>query len=201
MFNCFFLNLKNSKQAVIMQNWQNIDYLKSGTPSQQQTWSILKKTNILIHLFEYNPIVIGSIPINIDINGSDIDIACEVYKADLFIQNLTSYYPKISITQRTGVVIGRMSIDNMDFEIYGENRPVNQQSGYIHMLVEAMLLELGGNRLRQQIRQLKKSGLKSEPAFAQYLKISGDPYIELLNLSKLSLQQMEIKFFKSAENR
>lgn len=178
--------------------WEDISYLKSGNPTQRKTWEILHDTQILKLLYMYHPIVIGTIPIDIDIPGSDIDIACEVDDHCSFIEVLTHHFPTVSITQRSNVSIGRMHIGNMEIEVYGERMPVSQQDGFVHMVVEARLLQLGGQRLRDTVRALKQGGLKTEPAFAKALSISGDPYEELLKLSDFSNKQLEERFFRGS---
>ena len=67
----------------------------------------------------------------------------------------------------------------------GQACPVSQQRAYRHMVVEARLLELGGEPLQSAIIALKRSGLKTEPAFARCLGIHGDPYLALLALEAL----------------
>lgn len=176
-------------------DWKNIDYLKIGTPVQKNAWELLNSTKVLTLLAAYNPILIGTIPIGIDIEGSDIDIACEVYDPTQFRKDLVSHFPQIDLIQRGNIVIGRMTIQKVDFEIYGENTPITQQSGYVHMVVEARLLQLGGPIFQQKIRELKNSGLKTEPAFAKALSIAGNPYQELFNLNYLSTEQLKEKFF------
>ena len=71
-------------------------------------------------------------------------------------------------------------------EFFGEPLPVSRQRGYRHMVVEARLLELGGEPLQSAIIALKRSGLKTEPAFARHLGIHGDPYLALLDLAALT---------------
>ncbi|MFQ5796001.1 MAG: DUF4269 domain-containing protein, partial [Candidatus Bipolaricaulia bacterium] len=60
------------------------------------------------------------------------------------------------------------------------------QNAYRHMAVEARLLAIGGEQARQEIRRLKRTGLKTEPAFACYFNLEGDPYQVLLQLATLS---------------
>ena len=40
--------------------------------------------------------------------------------------------------------------------------------------------------MRTDIRSLKLSGLKTEPAFAKALSLGGDPYVEVLKLASPS---------------
>ena len=50
------------------------------------------------------------------------------------------------------------------------------------MMVEYQLLKEKGEGFKQQIIDLKKSGFKTEPAFAIALGLTGDPYEALLQL-------------------
>ena len=180
----FIDKLSNRKEDD--KKWLDAKYLKKGTKTQRELWKILKKTNILHLLNKYNPVLIGTIPIDIDIKGSDVDIACETYDFASFIEDLKGLFPTIAIKKKKRAVIGRIKIDPFDFEIYGEAKPVHQQNGFVHMVVEAQLLSLGGNKMRQKIRNLKSSGIKTEPAFAKYLAIQGDPYQKILSISKFT---------------
>ena len=60
-------------------NWHDIAYLQSGNERQNNAYSALNKLKILKILREYNPTLVGTIPIEIDISESDLDIICEVY--------------------------------------------------------------------------------------------------------------------------
>ena len=53
------------------------------------------------------------------------------------------------------------------------------------MIIEAEILEEKGEDFRQKIIELKKSGIKTEPAFAQLLNLKGDPYEALINFKKI----------------
>lgn len=49
------------------------------------------------------------------------------------------------------------------------------------MLIEATILNKYGEDFRRKIIELKESGVKTEPAFAQLLELKGNPYEGLLN--------------------
>ena len=59
------------------------------------------------------------------------------------------------------------------------------------MLVEYRILQLANGKLHQAIRKMKKAGIKTEPAFAQYFKLEGDPYQALLELEKLDERSLK----------
>jgi ribosomal protein S18 acetylase RimI-like enzyme len=54
------------------------------------------------------------------------------------------------------------------------------------MVIEGQLLVLGGQALRARVHELKRGGMKTEPAFAHALGLTGDPYAALLALETWS---------------
>ena len=52
------------------------------------------------------------------------------------------------------------------------------------MIIERNILEEKGFEFKQKVKDLKSSGIKTEPAFEKLLGLEGDPYIELLKLEK-----------------
>ena len=55
-----------------------LDYLRNGTPRQQAAHQALTELQITTHLRPYKPVLAGTIPIDIDIPDSDLDIICQV---------------------------------------------------------------------------------------------------------------------------
>lgn len=68
------------------------------------------------------------------------------------------------------------------FEIFAGHDPVEARPRWRHFEVERRFLLLGGERLRVRLMELRKSGLKTEPAFWSALSGNGDPYAGLLTL-------------------
>jgi hypothetical protein len=81
-------------------------------------------------------------------------------------------------------IVANFSIDGIAIEIFGQNIPTREQNGYRHMLIEHRILQERGEVFREAVIALKKSGIKTEPAFAQLLQIEGDPYLGLLEYKK-----------------
>jgi len=167
----------------------NIDYLKIGTSTQKKAFEVLNENLILQKLSEFKPILIGTIPININIASSDLDIACYWKSKADFIETITKNFSKekeFQIQERkiSGLnsIVANFLIANFKIEIFGQNIPVQEQFGFRHMIIEAKILEEKGEDFRQKIIELKKQGIKTEPAFAQLLDLKGNPYEALLNL-------------------
>ena len=183
-------------------NWHDITYLKLGNERQKNTYSVLDKLKIFKILREYDPTLVGTIPIEIDISESDLDIICEVYDLEEFEELVIksfNKYDNFHIKRQTvkGLLtsISYFGYSNFLIEIFGQPKPVIEQNGYRHMIVEKKLLEISGESARKQIIKLKKLGLKTEPAFAKYFNLKGDPFDELLKLSRLNKEEL-ILFLK-----
>lgn len=167
--------------------FDTIDYLKSGNTKQVLVYKILTEHKIMELLKSFNPILTGTIPIDIDIDSSDLDICCSFDDKNLFIQSLNTCFGKekdfrLNEIKQRGIVsvIANFSLDDFEIEVFGQALPVKEQSAYRHMLIEDFILKREGEDFRQQIINLKKHGYKTEPAFCLLLDIPGDPYEELL---------------------
>lgn len=62
-------------------DFKKIHYLKAGNSKQKEIYQIIKKYNLIEILKDYNPIIVGTFPININIENSDVDI---ILQADNF---------------------------------------------------------------------------------------------------------------------
>ncbi len=89
-----------------------------------------------------------------------------------------------TLTSKNQILIAKFLYEEEPFEIYAESRDPLMQMGYLHLRAEENLLRLHGNPLREEVRRLKKLGLKTEPAFAKALGLDGDPYLELLKFAE-----------------
>ncbi|SER07356.1 DUF4269 domain-containing protein [Pedobacter rhizosphaerae] len=170
-----------------MINFLDISYLLSGNEKQKRAYEILTEHKILKKLKSSCPILVGTIPINIDIESSDLDIICQVQNKPAFVKLLTSHFQTkkgFTITESAVFqsVKANFFIDDFEFEIFGQSTPTVQQNAYRHMLIEHQILLEKDESFRQEIIRLKQQGIKTEPAFAQLLHLSGDPYDALLKL-------------------
>ncbi|NJL14740.1 MAG: DUF4269 domain-containing protein [Microscillaceae bacterium] len=167
-------------------NFENLDYLQNGTPQQKAVYALLTEHQILIQLQAYDPLLVGTIPLDIATEKSDLDIICCFEEKATFVETLRKNFGKanhfrfVEPFNSASVVVASFFIEGYEVEVYGENTPSREQSGYRHLLVEHKLLTRYGEDFRQQIIALKRQGFKTEPAFAQVLQLEGDPYLALL---------------------
>ncbi|MBB4799998.1 hypothetical protein HNP37_000037 [Flavobacterium nitrogenifigens] len=171
-----------------MTDFTDISYLKTGNLKQQASFEVLTKYNILENLSDFDPILVGTIPINIDVENSDLDIICYWKNKLEFVEKIKDLFSKENnFTIRENLinnqesVIANFYLDDFEIEIFGQNTPTQEQNGYRHMLVEAQILQSKDENFRLEIIKLKESGLKTEPAFGLLLGLKGNVYEELLD--------------------
>lgn len=169
--------------------WRSIAYLKRGSARQQLAWDVLNEARIMEQLASANPILIGTVPIDIDIEGSDLDIACVADDLGGFralvrtcFGQAMGFRDAFSMAAGGAAYVANFLKGGFEFEIFAQVLPLEQQFGVRHMVVEDRILNLYGSELRQKIRRLKRQGIKTEPAFAQAFGIDHDPYAFLSQL-------------------
>ncbi len=169
-------------------DFENIEYLKTGNDRQRLAYNVLSKNEILTKLHPFDPILVGTIPISIDIESSDLDIICYYNNMNKFVNTIKNKFAKekdFKIWQEKGKkensIVANFVIDNFDIEIFGQKIPTRHQNAYRHMLIENRLLNEHGEKFKQKIIEMKRKGYKTEPAFAILLGLKRDPYVELLS--------------------
>jgi len=172
-----------------MHNFKNPSYLQNGNKRQKLAYKELEELDLFYKLAKYHPVLCGTIPIEIDTDESDLDIICYCDDLNSLTRDIKIHFSSeigFFITKKLKrnrmAVITRFETPNFLIEIFGQNLLVEKQMAYRHMLIEARLLEENNGHFRKKIIELKKSGLKTEPAFAKLLGLSGDPYEALLEL-------------------
>lgn len=162
--------------------------------STEAVRAILDEARLFERLRAFDLRWVGSIPLDIHGPGADADICCsalgDLDGFETFLRSEFGQLADASILPNhhagEASVIAKFSLGDLPVEIYGRNRPVETHESYIHWLAEHRLLELAGDRLREDFRLAKAGGLKTEPAFARVLGLGGDPYIEVLKLASPS---------------
>lgn len=173
-----------------MIDFTNLEYLKSGNERQKRAYDVLKKYQVFEKLKDYSPVLAGTIPIEIDIESSDLDIICEVnleFEKDfldeiamrrLMPEDTDVKIENIIIRGEKSIVLNFM-LEEFPIEIFGQNKPSVEQNAYRHMIAEYNILKEKGKEFKQKIIELKKQGIKTEPAFGLLMKLE-NPYEDLL---------------------
>lgn len=168
-----------------MIDFTKLDYLKIGNKKQKRAYEVLTKYKIFEKLSNYSPILAGTIPIEIDIEESDLDIICEVgdkAKFEAYLnQNFAEFdlkIEKITIKEENSIICN-FELEDLPIEIFGQNRPTTQQNAYRHMIAEYKILQEKGEEFKQKVIDLKKKGIKTEPVFGLLLGLE-NPYEDLL---------------------
>jgi hypothetical protein len=126
-----------------------IDYLNKGNKRQRKAYEAIKELNILNDLSEFTPLLCGTLPIGIDIEGSDLDIIMEVTDFSLYESKVTKLYGemenfKIKRSEINDIpfIKGNFLYQGFEFELFGNEQPVHKQNAYLHMIIEHKILLL-----------------------------------------------------------
>lgn len=189
-------------------NWRDLSYLKAGTESQRRAWSTLRRLGLPERLERFDPVLTGTFPLALDIPGSDLDLICEVHNLDGFkseverlFSGMADFEYHISLHQSLPSAVCNFVAgdgDGLPVQLFGQACPTERQNAYRHMVMEARLLELGGPAAAEAIRAMKLAGVKTEPAFAAYFGLSGNPYQALLDLEGLSDSELKHRLTRRA---
>ncbi len=178
--------------------FDSIDYLKKGNQRQMAAHHALATLRIFEVLKEYQPILTGTIPLAVDLPSSDLDIICSADDVESFqfrtqreFGHLNDFKVRKSQVSNAPCLVANFKHHDFDIELFCQSIPTKSQNAYLHMLVEHRLLSFAHKSARQEIRNLKAKGLKTEPAFAQLFHLAGDPYQALLDLAKASDQDLK----------
>jgi hypothetical protein len=189
---------------------KDTSYLKTGTKIQQAAYKSLESLDLFNFLKKYSPILAGTIPLGIDVEGSDLDIICEAENLpefeDLLInkfQNQDEFKSYLTKVRGVDSVVVQFYAEGFHFEIFAQNAKSCEQYAVVHMVIEKRLLDILGPSGVKDIKNLKTKGLKTEPAFCKCLGINGDPYEALYELRLLTNEELldfvknsKLKFFK-----
>jgi hypothetical protein len=171
-------------------DWRDPAYLAAGSPPQRAAARALAACGVLERLAAFDPVLAGTYPLDLAVDGSDLDVLCHAPDLALFeraVREALGDRPGFRCERQpvgtTLAVIARFRSQRLPVEVFGQPLPIDRQRGYRHLLVEARLLARGGAPLRRAVATLRRSGLKTEPAFARALGLDGDPHQRLWTLS------------------
>mgnify|MGYP004715106569 CR=1 FL=1 len=121
-------------------DFKAIAYLENGNALQQKTFRIISEYNILQILKEYHPLVVGTIPINIDIENSDVDIILQTDHVEKLQEIILLHFQQFD---DFSVVVNEKASEKID--ITGTTRIKNDTS--MPIPISAHLPQLTGVRI------------------------------------------------------
>jgi len=149
---------------------------------------VVKDLRLLNRLSQFDPVLIGTPPLGLAIETSDIDIACHCAELSDFADTVAREFGQMPAFHLRTIehlnapsVVASLFAKGWDIELFCQALPTPAQAGVRHFHVERRLLDLAP-ALRPMVLRAKMQGLKTEPAFARILGLSGDPYEAVLDL-------------------
>jgi Domain of unknown function (DUF4269) len=180
-----------------------------------QTLKTLHSLGIFDTLAPFSPTLAGTIPLGVDVEGSDADIICFAADFQVF-RNVVSeqFSEQKDFTMQEVDVKGTLSWivsfsvwnagdgstrnSPLCIEIFAQAVPVWEQAAVRHYWIEQRLLWLGDDHDRKSIQNLKRQGMNTEPAFAHHFCLSGEPYSVLFQLFAASNDELQAIIQKTA---
>lgn len=166
-------------------------------PMRLSHTDVMDRLEIFRLLAEFDPIAIGTPPLGIATQSSDIDIACSAPDFDRFAHvaqrafgERQAFSIKTPAHLPDPAIIASFVAMGWEIEIFCQEIATENQWGVRHFRIEKRLLALRP-QLRERIVHLKRDGMKTEPAFAKVLGLTGDPFEALLHLEGRSDGQLE----------
>ena len=168
----------------------DLAYLGRGSERQRDALRAIESLGLWHDLAEHTPALAGTVPLGVDVEGSDLDVICRADDLSAFAERIRGLYGgrevfRCACCTVRGVesVVAGFRAEGWAFELFAQRAVVADQYACRHLVAEARLLALGGDAAREAVRALKRQGVKTEPAFARHFGIGGDPYEELARLA------------------
>lgn len=180
-------------------DWRDSSYLMIGTERQRSAYASLRESRVLEILTPYDPVLVSTVCVDVDIPSSDLDIICEARDLGEFSQFLSAAFAQFPgwamhrSDRSPPAVVAQFFIGSWEYEIFGQNKPVERQAAFRHLNQINRVLCIGGDTWRDAVRSLKLEGMKTEPALARCLGLDGDPYEAVLSLEQLSDEELIAK--------
>lgn len=155
-------------------------------------YQAVDQAGILVKLSAYQPELISTIFVGLDTPTSDIDIICCYQSQANFIAEITqscATFEQFKLKHSPEHVVVEFEFKQYLFEVFACTTPSQQQLGYRHFQIMKRLAVIAGESFTQPVIELKKSGLKTEPAICKVLNIQGDPYTAILQIEQWTDQQ------------
>ena len=149
----------------------------------------LLKLDLAYELAAFTPTWTGTYPIGIYTGTSDLDIICEAANLKVWLACIRGSYGAYEefqweedMSRGEPYVSVSFLFEGFQIELFGQKVPVQRQYAFRHMMIEGKILTQASALCKEAILKLKQEGLNTEHAFAQVLRLPGDPYKALLDI-------------------
>jgi hypothetical protein len=154
-----------------------------GPARVAREWNALDLATVLA---DWDPVVVSSSAAGLGLERSDLDVVCDL-RAPGFATAVRAAFgdrPGFGTSRHGALHLTAFRGLDMDIEIVGEPRPVEEQLAYRHAVAHRRVVDEHGPAFAAAVRDLRRrTGLKTEPAIAHLLHLDGDPYVAVERLA------------------
>lgn len=176
------------------QSLESVITLEKNAP----VYKALVNSKVLTDLARFQPLVVGTFPLGLHNEASDIDIVLSHTNLQEIEESVLKYYSHLpGFKMNTSCTLDRDTVTakflwekKIPFGLFAQKTSSFEQNGYRHFSIEERLLKIHGDSFRDKVVALRNKGLKTEPAFAKVLELKGDAYKALLELYFLSDKEL-----------
>lgn len=130
----------------------------------------------------FNPALVGSYPVGLALEGSDLDYVCDAYDLEAFATTAIEAFGDLdnftcemkNMRGGASCVVTFESPNGYPVEIVAQPRPTGQNYGYLRMLVTARLVAFVGKSGQENLLKLKKGGASTDVALMTLFGIDED---------------------------
>jgi hypothetical protein len=148
----------------------------------------------------FNPCLVGSYPVGLALDGSDLDYVCEAYDLPAFedvvrdaFGHMDNFYLEHKNMQGGIACVALFESPNgYPVELVGQPIKTAQNYGYVRMDVTSRLLGLVGKDVVQDIQKLKKGGVSTDEALATLFGIDGDMKVHYIKMHTLDDEALKV---------
>lgn len=163
-------------------NWYDYTVIRDGSPRQMRAYSVVfDELMVFLHMKPYKPVWVGSYPLGIDAETSDINILLEPEQLRVFLVDVRKHYGHHDdfklvwkAINKTPTIVARFQVKGFWVDMFAQCRPLNEQDAFVQMLMTARLLAIGGDEACEGIRQNKTNGQNTPDAIMAYFNIETD---------------------------
>lgn len=166
----------------------NFKQLQDGNAFRRRIFRILMDGKILKKLINFQPLLVGSVPLGLNTSESDVDLICSFQELQSYLEHINAAFAHFSgfdivTSDHYGeeTVTASFLYSGLTFEIFAQKIPSREQMAYRLLEIERMLLQKYGPEFRVKILELRLSGMKTENAICKLLGLKGNPYLAILN--------------------